>query len=207
MNKVTEIIDLFDHESSFGFLGSEMIYVGSAGGILEGKPIICGGAKYSVMGKNIYDTLPDTYSVLAKNENKKLSKKQKLLQNINGEMLDDRAYSASVILNINKFTRNLWITGGQDRRKNGLNTSEFVLIRDALDLDDKNQPSEVQQLDSIEGPNLQFTISHHGVVKVSENAIYIIGGRQNDKISKDVWIVDPTDEYSIKKGPSLNTSR
>ena len=116
-------------------------------------------------------------------------------------------FSASVVLNINKFTSNLWITGGNDRRKNGLNTSEFVLIRDALELDDKNEPSEVQQLDSIEGPNLPFTISHHGVVKVSEGAIYIICGRQNDDISKDVWIVDPTDEYSIKKGPSLTTSR
>ena len=92
INHVTEIIDLSDDTSNFGFHGSELIYVGSTGGILQGKPLICGGAKYSVIGKNIYDTLPDTYSVLPKHENKKLSKKQKLLQNINGEMIDERAY-------------------------------------------------------------------------------------------------------------------
>ena len=208
LNHITEIIDLFDHKSSFGFHGSETIFVGGTGGILQGKPLICGGAKYSVMGKNIYDVLPDAYSVLPKHENKKLSKKQKLLQNINGEMLDERAYFASVTLNINQYTTNLWVTGGLGRQKTkSISTSEFVLIRDALDLDDKNEPSEIQQIDSIEGPNLPFTLAYHGMVKVSENAVYIIGGRQNDEISKDVWIVDPTDDYSIIKGPSLKTSR
>ena len=59
----------------------------------------------------------------------------------------------------------------------------------------------------IQGPELPFTISQHGMVKISENAIYIIGGRQDDAISQDVWIIDPKDQYSVKKGPSLKTSR
>ena len=59
----------------------------------------------------------------------------------------------------------------------------------------------------IQGPELPFTISQHGMAKISENAIYIIGGRQDDEISQNVWIIDPKDQYSVKKGPSLKTSR
>ena len=59
----------------------------------------------------------------------------------------------------------------------------------------------------IQGPELPFTISQHGMAKINENAIYIIGGRQDDEISQNVWIIDPKDQYSVKKGPSLKTSR
>ena len=54
---------------------------------------------------------------------------------------------------------------------------------------------------------MPFTICQHGIVKIKENAIYIIGGRQNGNISSDVWIVDPTNNYSVTQGPSLKTSR
>ena len=140
LNKVTEIIDLFDHESSFGFVATDMIRVGATGGLLEGQIIICGGAKYTRMGK--YGMFHDMYSVHNSNV-------------VTEDMLQQRAYAASVILNINKFTTNLWVTGGQDRQENGVKSSEFVLIRDGLELDDDNQPSEVQHLDSIEG-NITF---------------------------------------------------
>jgi len=199
LNKVTEIIDLFDHESSFGFIDpAHMMRVASSGGQLEGNLIICGGAKYTksceMLGGKHLGLFQDMYSM----DDEKVNSEY---------LIEQRAFSASVILNINKFTTNLWVTGGKDRRDNGLKSSEFILIRDALELDDENQPSEVKQLDSIQGPELPFTISQHGMAKISENAIYIIGGRQDDEISQNVWIIDPKDQYSVKKGPSLKTSR
>ena len=195
VNKVTEVIDLFDHKKSFGLGRSDIIRVGATGGLLDGKPIICGGAKYTRMGQGgKYGILQDMYSADSSEVNTEY-------------MIVQRAYSASVILNINKFTTNLWVTGGHDRRECGQKASEFVVIRDALELDTENQPWEIKQLDSIEGPDLPFAICQHGMVKIKENAIYIIGGRQNDNISSDVWIVDPTNNYTVTKGPSLKTSR
>ena len=192
LNKVTEVIDLFDHKKSFGFGDkSDIIRVGATGGLLHGKPIICGGAKYNTLSGGKYGTLQDMYSADSSLYDTEY-------------MIHQRAYSASVILNINQFTTNLWVTGGIDRCEVGQKTTEFVIIRDAL-TEKTFQP--VQQLDSIEGPDLPFTICQHGVVKIKENAIYIIGGRQNGNISSDVWIVDPTNNYSVTQGPSLKTSR
>ena len=38
--------------------------------------------------------------------------------------------------------------------------------------------------------------------------IYIIGGDQNGSFpSKKTWIVDPTNEFQIKEGPTLNEAR
>ena len=142
LNKVTEIIDLFDHESSFGFVATDLMRVAATGGLLDGQIVICGGAKYTRMGK--YGMFHDMYSV----HNSKV---------ITEDMINQRAYAASVILNLNKFTTNLWVTGGQDRQENGVKSSEFVLIRDGLELDDDNQPSEVRHLDSIEG-NIKFCL-------------------------------------------------
>ena len=143
LNKVTEIIDLFDHESSFGFIDpAHMMRVASSGGQLEGNLIICGGAKYTksceMLGGKHLGLFQDMYSM----DDEKVNSEY---------LIEQRAFSASVILNINKFTTNLWVTGGKDRRDNGLKSSEFILIRDALELDDENQPSEVKQLDSIQG--------------------------------------------------------
>ena len=60
---------------------------------------------------------------------------------------------------------------------------------------------------SAKGPELPFTIYDHGMVKYNDHAIYIIGGWQNDSTSKDTWIVDPSNEFKIRKGPSLKEAR
>ena len=86
-------------------------------------------------------------------------------------LIEQRAFSASVILNINKFTTNLWVTGGKDRRDNGLKSSEFILIRDALELDDENQPSEV--LLKIALSQYWITFTFHNIVLSDESSLSI----------------------------------
>ena len=50
------------------------------------------------------------------------------------------------------------------------------------------------------GPDLPFTIHCHCMIKYSETEIYIIGGRQNGKISNKTWIVDPRNDFHITEG-------
>ena len=46
------------------------------------------------------------------------------------------------------------------------------------------------------------------MIQYDEKSIYIIGGWQNEQIfSKKTWIVDPTNEFQITEGPSLNNGR
>ena len=45
------------------------------------------------------------------------------------------------------------------------------------------------------------------MIQYDEKSIYIIGGVQNGSISNKTWIVDPTNEFQITEGPSLNKGR
>ena len=46
------------------------------------------------------------------------------------------------------------------------------------------------------------------MIQYNEKSIYIIGGDQNDSgFSNKTWIVDPTNEFKITEGPSLNKAR
>ena len=71
---------------------------------------------------------------------------------------------------------------------------------------------------SVKGRDLPFTISCHSMIQYNEKSIYIIGGLQNDSYndnydddhdstSNKTWIVDPTNEFKITEGPSLNVGR
>ena len=45
------------------------------------------------------------------------------------------------------------------------------------------------------------------MIQYDAKSIYIIGGFQNGSISNKTWIVDPTNEFQITEGPSLNKGR
>ena len=46
------------------------------------------------------------------------------------------------------------------------------------------------------------------MIQYDEKSIYIIGGFQNGSFwSNKTWIVDPTNGFQIKEGPSLNKAR
>ena len=178
-----EIIDLFNPEASFGFSGlatdPKLRCIGATGALLNGQPIICGGAKTCSLGK--YNMFQDANVV----HNSTIAPI---------DMIQARSHSANVVLS----NGSLWITGGENTNLG------FTPLRD--------KSSEIlslcdNTLSSVPGPELAFTICYHGMVKINDHTIYIIGGKQDDMISKNVWIVDPTNGFSIKKGPSLKTSR
>ena len=102
------------------------------------------------------------------------------------KMIEKRSFAASVALDQNT----LWIVGGNNGRKS-LKSTEFIKF---------DQPS-------VKGRDLPFTISNHSMIQYNEKSIYIIGGNQNFSITNKTWIVDPTNEFRITDGPSLNKAR
>ena len=59
----------------------------------------------------------------------------------------------------------------------------------------------------IKGPNLPFTIERHGMITYDESTIFIIGGYQDGMLSNRTWIIEFSNEFKIKEGPSLNIAR
>ena len=102
------------------------------------------------------------------------------------KMITKRSFAASVVLDQNI----LWIVGGYNGRYN-LRSTEFIRL---------GQPS-------VKGPDMPFTINRHSMIQYDEKSIYIIGGNKNSSISNKTWIIDPTNGFRIKKGPSLNEGR
>ena len=45
------------------------------------------------------------------------------------------------------------------------------------------------------------------MIQYNSKSIYVIGGVQNGSISNNTWILDPTNNFQIRKGPSLNVAR
>ena len=45
------------------------------------------------------------------------------------------------------------------------------------------------------------------MIQYNEKTIFLIGGDQNLATSNKTWIIDPTNGFKIKEGPSLNYAR
>ena len=103
------------------------------------------------------------------------------------KMIQKRTMAASVMI---KRSKVLWIVGGFDG-SDTLQTSEFIAFKG----------------NSIIGPSLPFTISEHAMIQFDSKSIFIIGGYQNEVKSNQTWIADPTNGFSIRRGPPLNIAR
>ena len=122
-------------------------------------------------------------------ENNKDTKNVSVIGMPNGwsnNMMIPRSMMSSVVLNESK----IWITGGFINN-DGLNSTEIFSL---------DQPS-------VPGPDLPFKVYDHSMVLVNPSTIYLIGGCQNNQISNRTWIIDPTNNFHIKVGPSLNIAR
>ena len=109
-------------------------------------------------------------------------------------MTERRLYASSVVLNKNT----LWIVGGRKGRSTiSINTTEFITI------------NSNQEINQTKGPTLPFGISNHCMIQYNSSAIYLIGGHKTStEMSKEVWIIDPTKNFTLKEGPPLlNSSR
>ena len=101
-------------------------------------------------------------------------------------MMIPRSSMSSVVLNDSK----IWITGGFSNN-GGLKSTEFFSL---------DQPA-------VPGPDLPFKVYDHSMVLVNCATIYLIGGFQDDHTSNRTWIIDPTNNFQTKVGPSLNIAR
>ena len=45
------------------------------------------------------------------------------------------------------------------------------------------------------------------MIQYNATSIYIIGGLQNGSNSEKTWIIDPSNNFQIRQGPSLNVGR
>ena len=111
-------------------------------------------------------------------------------------MTQPRLFASSVALNQNT----LWIVGGENGRRGNRtyqDTTEFISIDSNIEISHKK------------GPRLPFGISKQCMVQYNSSAIYLIGGQKTSKeMSKEVWIIDPTKNFTLKEGPPLlNSSR
>ena len=106
-----------------------------------------------------------------------------------GWPLRERTQASGVKLDQNT----LWITGGSS----GETTSELISF---------GKPP-------IDGPKLPFWVNRHSMIKVDQKTIYLIGGTGANyhyfahELSNSTWIIDPTNNFSIKKGPLMNVER
>ena len=107
--------------------------------------------------------------------------------------------AGSIGIQINSTT--LWILGGTygiGNTMTNLDSSEFIILG---------------QNKGVLGPKLPDKIQTGCAVKLSERAIFVIGGLIQNTITtilsprKDVWIYDPQNGFARKKGPSLNIAR
>jgi hypothetical protein len=165
---VIEVIDLEDASNICQKLEDYPIGVYAAvGGFLnQGDPLVCGGG-YPITNVCHVVNQPGQSS----------------------EMLEERAYSASLTLN----SSHIWITGGRNgnwQLANGrLQTSEFVSI---------GQPS-------VKGPDLPYAITGHCLVGVNSSTALLCGGG-NRQFLNECHYMD-LEDHSWSQGPSMMTKR
>ena len=64
------------------------------------------------------------------------------------------------------------------------------------------------------GPDLPFEINRHCMIKYNDSAVFIIGGDLDEYSgyysgtqSSKTWIIDPTNNFTIRDGPSLSEGK
>ena len=102
-------------------------------------------------------------------------------------MTEVRYGAASDVLN----TTTMWVMGGY-WSGNYLKSTEFITLET-----------------SVSGPSLPYKIGFACVVKFNESQIYLIGGYYKDwsDNSHFVYIFNPLDNFSYKRGPDMNYRR
>ena len=110
------------------------------------------------------------------------------------QMLEKREFTSGIVLNYP--SKSLWVTGGLSRVNagKGHSSSEFIYL---------NKPAE-------KGPDLPFEIHGHCMIKYNDSAIFIIGGDLDEAFgssSSKTWIIDPTNNFNVRNGPSLSVGK
>ena len=173
-----EILNLINPSAKYELFVDNVPRVkGATGGLLQKSPIVCGGNFNNEQG-----VMTGKDCIVIGQPELKM------------KMLEKRRDPASIVLD----QRMLWIVGGYtDKDFLGANESapsDFNCTTEFIKL---GQPT-------VKGPDLPFIFSEHSMIQYDKKSIYIIGGQQNLSSSNKTWIVDPTNDFKIREGPSLN---
>ena len=101
-----------------------------------------------------------------------------------------REYMAGVLIN----STTLWLTGGSAYGINRVSSTEFIVSGKKV---------------GILGPKLPYGLKGHCAVKLSDNAVFVIGGEAGHqlRVRNEVWIYNPQNGFTRRQGPSLITPR
>ena len=105
------------------------------------------------------------------------------------QMLEPREGAACVVINGDT----IWIAGGNIGEE-ALQSTEYLYL-------------DSHNLCSVQGPDLPFPIDGHSMIQISPSCIYVIGGFIKGWPSKKTWMIDPTDHFFMREGPSLLENR
>ena len=107
-------------------------------------------------------------------------------------MNEKRSYPAGVQINSTTF----WILGGEYETELSdfyIDSTEFIIQG---------------QTNGVPGPKLPYQLGYMCAVKLSEEEIFVIGGRDsNYQDRNEVWIYNPQNGFVRNQGPSLRTRR
>ena len=185
--ELLEIIDLIDPtiENDELFVDGKMpIFLdGTHGCILQNQLLLCGSNNFNPNERKI--SYSKDCTIVSPNY-------KKLYQ-----MLKLRIDASSVKISEDS----LWILGGLSTYRTSTNCP--MIVEKSTEIVSLNRPP-------IEGKSLPFAIYGHSMVAVDQHTIYLIGGTlDNDSgnPTNQCWIIDPTNNFDLKPGPSLQVAR
>jgi len=170
--KTSEVIDILEFDKTCKNLESAPTQRWAAvGGVLKGRPLICGGF-------NGTHSFKDCFYISGDQVNNQPS------------MSQIRSFATSLVLKDPATNEEyMWVVGGFEDVD--LSSTEFVYT---------DKPAKA-------GPKLDFVVAHHCMVQTADDAVYIVAGKQEGAMTNKVWIVDPTNNFQVKEGPSLKADR
>ena len=177
---MTEVVELVKTHStpSFGQLPYYHLLNG-VGAMFGNSPILCGGYKD-------FGSFPRSLDTCITYQDSQWSQSYSMILNRKG--------AAGVQVNSTTF----WILGGYYFDASYPSSSVYI---------DSTEFIIQGQSNGVPGPKLPYGMLDMCVVKLSENEIFVMGGRNESSVRNEVWIYDPQNGFARNQGPSLNTGR
>ena len=184
-----EILDLLNPKFKFSFKDARAARDSPIGGLIQNQPIVCGGNLFGfgLAGEEL-EIAP--IIVLGQPEKKIKMLDHWLKKNLEKFSRDRQHPPQRSGLVVDENT--LWITSNHYLEK--------VTKSEIISWNMHNRQWTI-------GPELPMAFSFHVVVQVDPKSIYFIGGGGIKCTGEETFIIDPTNNFKIRKGPPMNVVR
>ena len=180
-NELTEVVEYVKTTSTPSFVPLPFKRSHAVGAMFDNAPIICGGYYPGYPGPWEFLDTCISYQDSQWIQSHTMGKKREKL--------------AGVQINTNTF----WILGGYSSSAHYVSDGSFLSSTEFIIQGKTN---------GIPRPELPYELRTMCAVKLSENEIFVIGGRDgNYDYRNEVWIYDPQNGFARTQGPSLSTAR